>query len=124
MVERVCPACGASNEVTASFCTTCAEELEQHLVQRSKYALTQRLPQIPARWQPAAKAVALGVTALALEVGTALLRKEQAPPTTTALARRDDPALKLRAVRRRVWRTYRQGNLEYESVEETQWFGE
>lgn len=129
MLERICPACDQGNALDQLTCTACGASLdqrsEQPLARRENHSLAQRLPQIPQRWQPAAKALALGATALAIEVGTALFRQaNERPATSTALAKRDEPALKPRVVRRRVWRTYRNGNLEYETHEETQWFGD
>ncbi|MBA3945610.1 MAG: hypothetical protein H0X37_13715 [Herpetosiphonaceae bacterium] len=124
MIERVCPVCGHGNAVEEPVCTACGAAWaaqEQPLARRPQHALAQRWQQLPPRWQTAAKALALGATAVALEVGTALLRDQQ-HPNSTALARRPDEAPKLRVIQRRVWRTYRNGTLERETLEETQWF--
>lgn len=124
MIERVCAVCGHGNAVEEPSCTACGAGWavqEQPLARRPQHALAQRWEQISPRWQTAAKAIALGATALALEVGTALLRDQQRS-TSTELARHSEEQPKLRAVQRRIWRTYRNGVLERETLEETQWF--
>lgn len=123
MLERICSACDHGNSPDITTCVACGAQFEQPLVHQPAKGLVRRLPQIPQRWQPAAKALALGATALAIEVGAALVRQQKTVPTGTALARRTD-APKLRVVQRRVWRTYHNGVLERETHEETQWFGE
>ncbi len=123
MLQRICPVCDHGNDLAASDCAACGAALIAPLAQRTATPLALRLPHIPERWQPAAQAVALGAAALALEVGSALLRKGRPAATGTALAR-TAPAAGPRVIRRRVWRTYRDGVLTGEVAEETQWLAE
>ncbi|GAC1536336.1 MAG: hypothetical protein NVS2B7_05940 [Herpetosiphon sp.] len=121
MLERVCPSCGHGNVPDDVACSACGYAFASPLARRSQQALAQRWSQLPAPWQTAAKAAVLGIAALALEVGSTLLHDQAARPGTT-LARSEPLVGKPRVVRRRVWRTYFNGQLHSETHEETQWF--
>src|SRR3954451_11230939 len=89
MLERVCPVCETGNPVDAEQCGTCHALLDQPLVLQSQRPLARRVPALPARWERAGKAVALGAVALAVEVGAAWLQqRNNAKPAP--LARRGD----------------------------------
>ena len=69
-VERICPECGAANAVDVHFCGACAAPL-------SSRALARRESALPAKIQPKNAALAVGATgvaAVALRVGTALVK--------------------------------------------------
>lgn len=122
MLERICPTCTHGNAPEAATCTACGVALEQPLVRTTASTLAQRLPALPARWRPAAQALALGAVALAVEAGAALLRPKS-KATSTALARSESPTVRQpKVVRHRVSRTYRNGEVVWETHEETQWF--
>ena len=125
MLERICPACGAGNLVEAETCATCHVALEQPLVHQPQRPLARRMPALPARWERAGKAVALGAVALAVEVGAAWLQQRN-NGKPAPLARRTDttePAGPRRYVaRQRIWETYEQdGRLARRVVEQTLW---
>ena len=124
MVERICPQCRMSNALDADICSECGVQIEQSIVRRANTALAHNLGAIPARWQRAGKAVALGAVAVAVEVGAVWLQqrsnKQPAP-----LARRIGQTTPQRApryiARQRVWETYEQGSLTRRVTEQTVW---
>ena len=126
MLERVCPVCRTGNPVEAEQCMECQAMLDQPLVhQPQQSSLTRRVPALPARWERAGKAVALGAVALAVEVGAAWLQQRNAAKPAP-LARQTDavePASPRRFVaRQRVWETFEQdGRLSRRVVEQTLW---
>lgn len=70
-IERICPKCGAANAVDVHFCGACAAPL-------SSTALARRESALPARLEPKQAALAVGATglaAIALRVGTALVKQ-------------------------------------------------
>jgi hypothetical protein len=126
MLERVCPVCQTGNAIEAEQCVECQALLDQPLVHQPQRALTRRMPALPARWERAGKAVALGAVALAVEVGAAWLQQRNAAKPAP-LARRTDavePAASPRkfVARQRVWETYEpDGRLSRRVVEQTLW---
>ena len=120
MVERICPECEAGNPRDAQRCVECGYLLEQPLARQTGGMLARRAPALPARWQQAGKAVALGAVALAVEAGAAWLQQRSAQKPAP-LARR--PVSREGAViaRHRVWETYESGALTRRVVEQTVW---
>lgn len=112
MVERMCRACGAGNPAEAAHCGACGADLEAAqqaapLARRQPASLATRLRQLPGLSSPKTRSVALGLAALAVEVGASLLRergKRQQESPTTALAR--TPRRARAAVRQRVWEEF------------------
>ena len=123
MVERICRACQAGNQVDATRCAVCGADLEAAapLARRpSPASLAQRVRQSPVLRSPAAKSVALGVVALAMDVGAALLskRKSAAAPTSTAIVP-SSPHISRAFLRRREWEEFdAAGNLRRRVVEQ------
>lgn len=118
MVERMCRSCGAGNDPEAGRCQACGAAFEHGapaaLARRSAggalAARLRKLPALPALSSPAGKSVALGLAALAVEVGASLLqRAKRDEPATTALARiaRAPAGRRARSVmRQRVWEEF------------------
>lgn len=70
-VERICPECGAANAIDVHFCGACAAPL-------SSRALAHRESALPAKIEPKNAALAVGATgiaAVALRVGTVLVKQ-------------------------------------------------
>lgn len=85
-VERICPECGAANAVDVHFCGACAAPL-------SSRALARRESTLPAKIEPKNAALAVGATgvaAVALRVGTVLVK--QVAKTLLDRERDDEPA--------------------------------
>ena len=85
-VTRICPHCGVANDAAAPFCGACATQIAS-----TSRALVRAdsAPAPLARLSPQDKAtiggVAVGMLALALRVGSALLqRRSEAPPALPA----------------------------------------
>ncbi|MBP8251109.1 MAG: hypothetical protein KAX40_02010 [Herpetosiphon sp.] len=114
MIERVCRHCQAGNSLDAQTCHACGMALESEqpapLARRPKSDLAARVRQSPILHSKAAKSLALGVAALAIDVGAALIQKRanktsQIAPTTTALAPlTDQPRRSM--YRRREWQEF------------------
>ena len=125
MVERICPACRADNPPDARHCAECGTALDQALMRRQSGALALRVPALPARWQQAGKAVALGAVALAVEVGAAWLHQRAGnKPAPLVLKGRPEPASQTAhgyVAQQRVWETYEGGELTQRVVEQTLW---
>lgn len=113
MLERVCRTCHAGNPLEATLCAACGAALEAPapapLARREPTSLVQRVRNSPILRSPAARSVALGLTALALDLGASLLKQRQReepattpPPTTTALA----PPRRRAFMRQRVWEEF------------------
>ncbi len=126
MVERICRACQAGNQVDATRCAVCGADLEAAapLARRpSPASLAQRVRQSPVLRSPAAKSVALGMVALAMDVGAALLSKRKnaassAAPTSTAIVP-SRPHISRAFLRRREWEEFdAAGNLRRRVVEQ------
>lgn len=125
MLERVCRTCQTGNTLEALTCHVCGADLEAPpapLARQSAPAgLAKRFQQSTLLRSPAAKSVALGVAALALDLGAALLSKrgKSAPGKAdpgTALAPR--PAASRAFLRRREWEEFDEsGNLRRRVVE-------
>ena len=119
MVERICRACQAGNPADALRCTACGADLEAAapLARRAPVAsLAQRVRQSPVLRSPAARSVALGVAALALDVGAALLSKRKGSGAAIVpSAARSGRAF----LRRREWEEFdAAGNLRRRVVEQ------
>ena len=123
MLERVCRTCRAGNPLEAINCVTCGAALEDGAVaaplarRTNPTSLTNRIRQSPLLRSPVAKSVALGVAALALDVGAALLSKKgKAEPSTALVPANAKPN---RAwMRRREWEEFDEaGNLRRRVVE-------
>jgi hypothetical protein len=129
MIERVCPVCTTGNPVDAEQCSACQAVLDQPLVhQPAQRALTRRIPTLPARWERAGKAVALGAVALAVEVGAAWLQQRSAAkPAPLARQTNPNPVVETTSprsfvARQRIWETYEQdGRVSRRVVEHTYW---
>jgi hypothetical protein len=126
MVERVCPVCQTGNPIEAEQCVECRALLDQPLVHQPQRSLTRRMPALPARWERAGKAVALGAVALAVEVGAAWLQHRN-NAKAAPLARQTNTVEPVTSPRRfvarqRVWETFEQdGRLSRRVVEQTLW---
>ena len=114
MVERVCRSCGAGNPAEALRCGMCGSDLEQlarpaaPLARRAPAGLAARLRSLPALSGPTGRKVALGLAAIAVEVGATLLRehgKRKEQSAGTALARPTQRSARA-AVRQRVWEEF------------------
>lgn len=112
MVERLCRACQAGNPLDATVCQQCAAPFEgaAPLARREPASLAARVRRLPVLRSPAARSVALGLTALALDVGASLLkqRKERQQPPSTDLAPRAYLQVPRRRamLRQRVWEEF------------------
>jgi hypothetical protein len=120
MLERVCRTCQTGNALEALTCHVCGADLEAApapLARREAPAgLAKRWQQSALLRSPAAKSVALGVAALALDLGAALLSKRSKSEPGTALAPR--PASSRAFMRRREWEEFDEaGNLRRRVVE-------
>lgn len=111
MLERVCRFCNAGNSLEAALCVRCGASLEAQALAQASHepqSLVQRLRQAPVLRSPAAKSLAVGLAALAVDMGAHLLRgrsKDPAPsPQQTALALR--PRRKRGLMRQRVWEEF------------------
>lgn len=67
-LRRICDSCGSANAMDVHFCGTCAAPL-------TSTALARRDSALPAPWEPKRAALALGVTAVALRVGTTIVKE-------------------------------------------------
>jgi hypothetical protein len=82
MVERVCPKCQHGNPLDDQYCGKCGAALQRLLpAPRSETGMVVAGRQLPVTWQQVGRTVALGVAAVAAEVGLAWLRKRTAAPT-------------------------------------------
>ncbi len=120
MVERICPDCRAGNELEAHECASCGATLVEALARRPGGILQRNAGALPARWQQAGKAAALGVVALAMEAGAAWLQ-HRAAQKPAPLARRPSAPRRGYVARQRVWETYENGSLSRRVVEQTMW---
>lgn len=76
MVERICPACQHGNPVNDHYCGKCGAALERLLpARRSEHQLTIAGRDLPVTWGQVGRTVAIGVAALAAEVGLAMVRR-------------------------------------------------
>lgn len=109
-VERICPACRASQHLTAQYCATCGTPLERMLPVRATQwlpaALRQRLH------HPIVRGVAMGVAALAVEVVVHVIQRAMtrgvaqhmvAPRADTAVQRASSSQRTTFKGRRRTW---------------------
>lgn len=77
MVERVCQNCRAGNAIEAHYCIKCGTPLERQLPARqetSPLAVIGR--NLPVSWKQVGRGAALGVAAMAVELGVAALRRK------------------------------------------------
>lgn len=77
MVERVCQNCRAGNAIEAHYCSKCGTALERQLPARresSPLAVVGR--QLPVSWKQLGRGAALGVAAMAVELGVEVLRRK------------------------------------------------
>ena len=123
MVERICPECRAGNELDAHNCASCGATLVEALARRPGGILQRNAGALPARWQQAGKAVALGAVALAVEAGAAWLQHRAAQKPAPLAQRPSSPTTHRRGyvARQRVWETYENGSLSRRVVEQTLW---
>ena len=105
MLERICRSCQAGNPLEAQQCQQCGQALEHALpaapTQRMAQ-LSRQVKQLPLLHSRKARSIALGLAALAFEVGTSVLQQRKAaPPTevTPATTRRQ-------LVRQRIWEQF------------------
>lgn len=121
MVERICRACQTGNHLEAARCSACGAYLEAaaptHLAHRAApTSLAQRLRQSPVLRSPAAKSLALGVAALAMDVGAALINKRK--QTTSTAITPTTHHVERAFLRRREWEEFdAAGNLRRRVVE-------
>jgi hypothetical protein len=120
MVEKICASCEAGNALDAVRCANCGATLEAALARRPSSFLSRNTPALPARWQQAGRAVALGAVALAVEAGAAWLQ-HRAAQKPAPLARSEAPKRHSYVARQRVWETYNSGELTRRVVEQTVW---
>lgn len=118
MLERVCRMCQAGNSLESAVCAACGAALEAPLAQRESaplarresLSLAQRVRNLPILRSPAARSVALGLTALALDVGASLLRQrhrdEPASPATTPQSTTLAQSARRAFMRQRVWEEF------------------
>ncbi len=99
-VERICPACNAANEPDAYFCGTCAAPLRSALALRSQSALALPEAAWPVRWTPRTVALGMGVGAMALRLGSALLRRAGRALVGRRVAKQEEPPPPVAAPRR------------------------
>ena len=127
MVERICPRCERGNPDTHSFCGYCGAALErpeQLPARRGNSALSRVSSRLPAHWRPAGRVVALGVAAVAVEVGRAVLAQQQRPRGTAIIPYRHPPVPatgRVIALARRINETWRGGELVQRSDEQIMW---
>lgn len=117
MVERVCPRCHAGNEATQAYCGACGAALTQPLARRTADALA-RAVTIPVPVKEAGKVAALGLAAIAAEVGLALLQRRQQP---LAKAEPTRSTARVIAVGRRISETWHNGQLQQRVEERVMW---
>lgn len=106
MVERICRMCQAGNALEAAVCHACGNSFDSSaapLARRTSATLAARARSSPLLRHPATRSVALGVAALAVEVGAALLNRQRRP-SSEALASR--PTHSRSYERQRVWEEF------------------
>ncbi len=122
MLERLCWQCQTGNSLDQTHCAVCGADLAQptttSLATKAPTSLTTRLRQSPILRSPVAKSVALGLAALAVDLGSNLLSKRQKPAaTTTALATKPTASQRV-FLRQREWQEFdEQGTLRRHVVE-------
>lgn len=128
MVERICPSCERGNQQLHNYCGFCGaplEHAEQLPARRGVSALARVGSRLPARWRPAGRVVALGVAAVAVEIGRAALAQQQQRSRGTAIVPYRRPAAPARGrvigMARRVHETWRGGELVQRSDEQIMW---
>lgn len=94
--------------------------LDAPLARQTPGRLARSVPALPAQWQQAGKALALGAVALAAELGAAWLQQRQAqrPAPLARVPRRTGRSF---IARQRVWETFESGRLTRRVVEQTIW---
>jgi len=127
MVERICPRCERDNPNTHSFCGFCGAALEhtaQLPARQNSSPLARVSSRLPARWRPAGRVVALGVAAVAVEIGRAALAQQMRPRGTAIVPFRQPPppaSGRVIGLARRVHETWRGGELVQRSDEQIMW---
>ncbi|ABX04926.1 MAG TPA: hypothetical protein DEF47_11040 [Herpetosiphon sp.] len=124
MLERPCWQCQTGNSLDQTHCAGCGADLAQSttttsLATKASTSLTTRLRQSPILRSPVAKSVALGLAALAVDLGSNLLSKRQKPAAapTTSLATKPAAAQRV-FLRQREWQEFdEQGTLRRHVVE-------
>ena len=94
MVERICQSCRAGNAIDAHYCSKCGSPLEQYLPARQQASpLATVSRNLPVSWNQLGRGAALGVAAMAVELGVEVLRrkleqsaKDKTTPATTSPA--------------------------------------
>lgn len=123
MIERVCSSCLAGNSPDHTHCDQCGAPFDQPLVRQPPAPLAQRPTAFPAQWKQAGRVVALGMAAVAAEVGLALLQqRQQRRGTPLAVRQPAQPSGgRVIAVGRRVSETWRDGQLQHRVEEQVMW---
>lgn len=136
MVERICPRCQHGNPLENRFCGACGCSLDRNeLAPRVENGLTLAGHQLPARQlRQVGQAMAVGLAALAAEVGLAWLKRrldQGALPTSSTLAplarasaAPAEPAAEtpmVTIVSQRVVEIWEQGSLARQVVERHVW---
>ena len=95
---RICPHCGTANEPGASFCGACATQLFSTSTALAPVRQKSNLPALSQREKATLGGVAVGVTAVALRVGAALLKQlvERKPSLPAQQAPEPQPKLVVR----------------------------
>ena len=96
---RICPHCGTANDKQATFCGACATQMVTTSTALVPVAKKSALPVLSQRDKATLGGVALGLAAMALRVGSLLLRQQAAAPKAAAPARpapEGSPALLIR----------------------------
>jgi hypothetical protein len=122
MIERVCPRCHAGNGPDHTRCDQCGAAFDQPLARQTPQPLAQRPIALPVQWKQAGKVVALGMAAVAAEVGLALLQRHGQRGTQLAVRQpRQVSGGRVIAVGRRVSETWRGGELQQRVEEQVMW---
>jgi hypothetical protein len=95
---RICPHCGTANEPGASFCGACATQLFSTSTALTPVRHKSNLPALTQREKATLGGVAVGMTAVALRVGAALLKQfaERKPNLPAQQAPEPPPKLVVR----------------------------
>jgi hypothetical protein len=89
-MSRICPHCGTANDTYATYCGACATQMVSTSTALVRARPQNRLPVLSQREKATVGGVALGVAAVAVRVGLAILKHvsestERAPAPSTSV---------------------------------------
>lgn len=123
MVERLCPRCQAGNRLEAPACERCGASLQEQLPARRRSNSLAPLRKLPTSLRRAAQPIAIGLAAVAVEIGAALLQRHQAAaeqkPQADQRPITPQQTRQRTTIGQRVWEEYsRDGSLRRRIIEQ------